>query len=490
MLNMDTVFLGVSKATQRKFYHSVLSDLKETHPTLYIPCSGTFALVEVALQAGYQPSNIITSDISLFSSMLGYYITNRDIDELNYKICIESEDERHFSSKDEAEKIAHIMWLMKTLQIDEKVYFQRMFLKHFVHKKEEIILDLAAKIRKLKDRYAGIQYSIKDLRLEIFEEKPSDSVTIIHSPAYASGYSKMFDFGNDILFQNGVDEFSFSKEFVTLYDESRKKPEVYIWSAYDTTKGIPKEDVFFAEERTKNKYEYFCVTKTQYLSESSLKYSLIAKEIKECQPLPIPIISKDYKITKQTKIDVLKVSEEVALYYRDLWAHKMGTTKAEQYYLFLLDGAAFGVTGFHASEALRLVSNDVFEVFGFDQPLDNHPNAHKLFMMLLTCNDMKNVILNSCTKNRIFDLKGFKTVCVTKYRKLKSSTGLLEIKSREKLPNGNYKIMYYTPFWKRTFEETLAHWCDNDDITAYGEDDDENEGDSDAREFTETGASV
>ena len=83
--------------------------------------------------------------------------------------------------------------------------------------------------------------------------------------------------------------------------------------------------------------------------------------------------------------------------------------------------------------------------------------------MFLTCNDMRKVLINSATKNRIFDITGFKTVCLTKYRKLKSSTGLLEIKSREKLPDGNYKLMYYTRFYKRTFEDTLQYWLDTVD---------------------------
>ena len=189
-----------------------------------------------------------------------------------------------------------------------------------------------------------------------------------------------------------------------------------------------------------------------------LAYQVAFKKKGSSKPLRIPIVPKSYKITADTKIGVLRVDDEAALYYRDLWAHKMGATKSENYFLFTLDGMAFGVTGIMMGKVRRLVETDILEVFGFDQPLDNHPNAHKLFMMLLTCRDFKRILENTTKVNRISDIKGFKTACITKYRKLKSSTGLLKLTARERLPTGLYKLMYRTDFYPRSFQETLELW--------------------------------
>jgi hypothetical protein len=160
----------------------------------------------------------------------------------------------------------------------------------------------------------------------------------------------------------------------------------------------------------------------------------------------------------------MAISGETALYYRDLWAHKMGTTRAENYFLVTLDGMAFGVTGMMMGKVRRLQEDEVLEVFGFDQPLDNHPNSHRLFMRLLTCQEFKYILENTTKVNRISELKGFKTACITKYRKLKSSTGLLTIRKREKLPSGMYKLMYFCEFYKLTFKEVLADWLAREDV--------------------------
>lgn len=49
-------------------------------------------------------------------------------------------------------------------------------------------------------------------------------------------------------------------------------------------------------------------------------------------------IFDDSEITDESKIEILEVDKETCLYYRDLFVHKLGTTKAECYYLMLIDG--------------------------------------------------------------------------------------------------------------------------------------------------------
>jgi len=424
-------------------------------------------LVDVAIQAGFEKEKIFTSDIGLFSSLIGYYLSGKEVESLNYDLVSEEHRTEYRGLDSIEKKIAFLMWVMKCAQIRKDVYYEQLFLRHLIHSRAKIIDELSKKLVNMKSRMSGINYEIKDIRQIVGSGQNDRTVVIIHPPAYANGYKKMFDLTGVVRWDNNIEQFDFKKEFMTIYNMSKERPETYIWSCYESAEGIPTEEVFFAEERSKNKYEFFCVTKPERLKDSAIKYSIHQKKMTHCKPLPIPIVEKDFRITKETKIQVVCVKEEVALYYRDLWAHKMGTTKAEQYYLFLLDGKAFGVTGFQLSKALRLVSEDVFEVFGFDQPLDHHPNSHKLFMMLLTCNDMRRILINSTSRNRIFDIKGFRTVCITKYRSLKSSAGLLNIMNREKMPNGNYKILYHTLFYKRTFEETLAEWCDKEDKLVY-----------------------
>lgn len=467
---LNTIFLGVSKKTQKLFYLTVLKELVKKFPILRIPCVGNFTLVEVGLSAGYKPENIYTSDISLYSTVIGGFITGKSTNDLPVKIC-EQWLPIYNALQTEEHRAAFMLWLIKVLQIREDVFYEESYLEYLTKNTGEVIEDLAAKMKGLAAKYHGIHYNLKDMRQDI-EEDCSGSVTILHPPAYRGGYEKQFFFHGAMEWTPEFQNFDFEVEFETEYLKSKNKEnQVFIWSAYNTSNGIGEKDIVFAEEVGKNKYEYYAITKPEELT-SPIKYQVQFKKRDGIAPLPIKIIPKEYKITNTSKLEMISIKEENALYYRDLWAHKMGTTKAELYFMALIDGMAFGVTGIHLEKVRRLVSNDVFEVFGFDQPLDSHPNSHKLFMMMLTCMDFKRILENTSKVNRLAEIKGFRTVCITKYRKLKSSTGLLNIMSKEKLPNGMYKILYQTPFWKRSFNECLTYWIENEDISFGKEEED------------------
>jgi len=60
--------------------------------------------------------------------------------------------------------------------------------------------------------------------------------------------------------------------------------------------------------------------------------------------------------------------------------------------------------------------------------------------------------------NRLFEIKGFKTTCLSKYRKVKLNNGLLTIRDREKLPNGMYKMVYICPFRKEGYDQCVVDY--------------------------------
>lgn len=49
-------------------------------------------------------------------------------------------------------------------------------------------------------------------------------------------------------------------------------------------------------------------------------------------------IYDDHEITPQSKFDVILVGLPTALYYRDLFVHRLGTTTADRGFLLLVDG--------------------------------------------------------------------------------------------------------------------------------------------------------
>lgn len=175
----------------------------------------------------------------------------------------------------------------------------------------------------------------------------------------------------------------------------------------------------------------------------------------EPEPAKWPTFLPGDDIRHDSDVRVVPTSESHALYYRDLFAHKLGTTRAESYYLILLDGKVFGTFGVAMSRVYRMVEDYYSEVYGFTAYVEKFPRSGRLLMMIITSNEMKRVLMSQTKANRVYKLSGMKTVCLSKYRNSKSNNGIVRTERREKLPNGMYKIHYIAEFRKDTFKDCL-----------------------------------
>jgi aspartyl-tRNA synthetase len=107
------------------------------------------------------------------------------------------------------------------------------------------------------------------------------------------------------------------------------------------------------------------------------------------KPHKIFPIYSDEDITEDTEIEFVQVDKETALYYRDLFVHKLGTTLAEGYFLMLIDGKVNTTIGISMRDVFTLKSEYVGEVFGISRSSIKYKRLGKLFMMCLTSGDFK-----------------------------------------------------------------------------------------------------
>src|SRR5262249_18020796 len=76
------------------------------------------------------------------------------------------------------------------------------------------------------------------------------------------------------------------------------------------------------------------------------------------KPLNVPMISRDYKLSFRTKIEVEPIPDAAAAYYKGLWLHRIEPKRANYNFAVLLDGQVAGVAG-----------------YGFDAMLRSYPSA-------------------------------------------------------------------------------------------------------------------
>lgn len=77
------MFLGCLGTVEQRYLVNLIKNAAKNGYTRFVePCAGTFAMSNLAIQNGYKPEQIETSDVSMMSSVMGYAITGKPLDEL------------------------------------------------------------------------------------------------------------------------------------------------------------------------------------------------------------------------------------------------------------------------------------------------------------------------------------------------------------------------------------------------------------------------
>lgn len=450
---LNKIFLGHTPAEQRKYLTEVFKHLKDKYPKLVIPAVGQFTLVKCAISAGYERENIYTSDYSLYSSLLGYLFSGKPIDDLKFELAEQFRSEYELVNG-ETKKVAYIFWVMKLAQMS-KVHYQKLMYEDLLENKQKHISHIENQIKEMKDYFSGVNYEIKDLRDE-FVKREDDTLLVINPPVFKKGYTKMFDFTGYIEYNSNIEEFDWKKEYHQLYENSKLLNYPVIWYRFRDAKGFDEKEIMFAKEYEVEKQDYWLITKPEVIEGFKYYKNIASFRRKNFRPYHLPIFSGKDRMDENSKVKFVSVQQEVGLYYRDLFAHRLGNTGAEHYFLLTIDDKVFSTCGFTTSKLFRLQTDYVFENFGFSVSHKEYPHANRLLMLMITSKEFKDVIYHKASnKNRIYNLNGLKTTCLSKYRSIKTHQGILHRMTRELMPNGMYKITAGTTWHNRDFKETL-----------------------------------
>ncbi len=466
-MQFNKVFFGDTPSNQRKYIAAVFRFLKDKYPKLILPACGQFSLAKCAIEAGYEKKNIFASDISLYSSLLGYLYSGKPVEDLKFVLAEDYRD-RYAKCGSDIEKAAHLVWIMKTKQINTKVFYEKLVFDDLTGRMEFHIKNIAEKLERFRTYYSGINYEIADMREILTIAQAPDVLVVVNPPVFRNGYTKMFNFENAILWGSGVPEFDFKREYRPVYEQTRAMPTPYLWYRFRSVEGFEASEVIYCKEYDIDKRDYWLLTKPDELKD--FKYQYMADFMTEMgvKAYSAPIFTNEDELTYDSKISFVSVTEQQAMYYRDLFAHKLGNTSAEQYYLMLIDGKIFATVGFMTSKLFRLQSDRIFENYGFSAPVKNLPRANRLLMLAITCKDFTKFIYDNASRiNRIYRLKGLRTTCLSKYRKVKLNNGILKVLKCEKIPEGKsnggmYKILYDTEFHDLTFADVVKKFLDEE----------------------------
>ncbi len=189
--NPGAFFLGTLVAQEQKFLKPLIENARKQGYTRFVePCAGAFAMSHIAAQCGYKPSEIEASDVSMFTSIMGYAITGQSLEELE----IRADGFTNEELLDPAVALYAQLYL-RTVKNAGKEYFYGI-MRDLEYRKEEHLAEIRAQLDRAKQSLHGMSYRPLDMwkHLETCYDDPH-CLVVANPPTYAAGFEKWYDTG-------------------------------------------------------------------------------------------------------------------------------------------------------------------------------------------------------------------------------------------------------------------------------------------------------
>lgn len=446
-MNPGEMFLGCLGGTEQKFLYSLFKTAREAGYTRFVePYAGTFAMANLAVDTGYKPSQIETSDVSMMPTILGYAICGKPLDTLEIKAKGFSDEEL----LDPATALYAQLYL-RTVKKAGTEYFHNL-LADLSFNQEKYVSQIRESIEKNKQRLGGMNYRpmcMFDHLKEVLDDE--HAIVIANPPTYFSGYEKYYDTAGTMTWKEPPYEmFDPSTGHSKLF-EMVKDAKALVLCYQEKPAGEYVGDAIYARAATrKGMNAYLCSNRGEEAEALAHGKKIKRPNESALEPLPCSIMPTDYEITEKSDLKIVKVKAANTQYYRKLWTHNFVGSSATFNFAVLIDGLVAGVFGISKMTAEALFIWYVMKVPHKELRLG------RLVYMLAQNRSLTDTVTNDYERERVVCVR---TAMLTKYPENKEVRGIMKMTERKKDKEHGFKLTYEAPIIEgRSEKETLTEW--------------------------------
>lgn len=455
--NPGSFFVGGTLVPAEQKFLKVLLEtaVKSGYNRFVEPCAGTFAMSHLAVQAGFKSSQIENSDVSMMTTIMGYAIMGKPLEELFIHAKGFKDEEL------KSPEVALYAWkYLSTAKNAGKEYFYN-FMLDLVSRKTEHIESVKEQLERAKQALGGMKYRALDMwkHLEEVYDDPN-AIVIANPPTYLAGYEKFYDTAGNMTWKEPEYELFDPADGYNKLMEIMKDAKCLLLCYQESEPGGTAAEPVFARYGVRSGVNAYIISNKPDVAEKLARGKAIARpgESKlsslECSMLP-----RDYEITPKTKIQLCQVERAEAQYYRQLWTHNFVGSAAPINIAVLIDGKIAGVFGVDKA-ALTMgafgtqVSDALFLMYGMTVP----HKKYRLGRLLTMLAQNKTFVFKICTDLEKEKVGHLKTVQMTKYPEAKEMRGVMKLTKRVPDTKMGFRLTYESELKSRTEKETLAEW--------------------------------
>jgi len=456
------LFLGVTPRPFREYLAPLLKAARARYTRLLNPCVGRLTIPWLAVKQGWNPSAIRASDISLFSTILGEYAAGRDLRALKIELhdmpeldCLESCWDGGINHA--AAALYACAWAARK---DAGSYYHRQLLRDFELRRDDYLMEWRQRIETLAGACRGMEYAVSDIWDEIPGQADAQTLLYTDPPIYGGGYGVMFDYKGRVTWNDPqIAEFR-PEDVGRLTDRIMEFPGLAI---VFTSRAIPEAAAaggLFACQMDPTRVDYLWTNRPEE-AKSLHAIGCQAIGLTEIKAVAAPILTDEDPLTRGSRVSFIAVSREQAMYYRDLWAHNLGTTSAQGYVAALVDGKLFAIAGLYSTFMGR---GDIGGMgpgeylwlqFAMSPPSRRHLN--RLFIRLMVTEEFY-WVANAALNLGISGQKGVETTWFSRHSSTMVYRGIMRVEKREAQHDGSWRIIYRQEWQPKTLKAAFREW--------------------------------
>lgn len=442
-------FLGTLVPSEQKFIKIILENaLKAGYNKVVEPCAGAFAMSHLAVQAGFKPEQIEASDVTMFSSIMGYAIMQKPLDDLEITAKGFTKEEMSDYSK-----ALYALLYLKTMKTAGSDFFYAM-LKDMEERKDIHIQKIKEQMDRASKLLKGFSYRPLDM-FDHIDEVYNDpkAIIIANPPTYASGFEKWYDTGGNMNWKEPeyriFDPNTGLKDLFAYMDKSKALLICYEENKPRLAAGKP----IFSRYGVRKGYNVYLTTNNEEEAVNLATGKIIVRGKESVlSPLNCSTLPTDYVITSDSKVHFQAIEPENSQYYRGIWTHNYVGSAAQINVGLFVDKYLAGVFGYQIAIGGK-VMYDILIMYGVAIPHVEY-RMNRLLTMIAQNKETLKTFLNDIQLDR---LTGVMTTQMTKYPESKEMRGIMKLVSKDKGKLG-YKLIYKSQIHERTKQETLAEW--------------------------------
>ena len=428
-------FIGAINDKLRKFFSTHVVEKLEGKQ-IYVGCSGNFT-VEQLISRKCKDVEIFSNDVSLYSSLIGYTLTDRQL-----KMEVVKDEIRwvqKYLDQGGAVAIGSLLLLMELFKYEKRnnACQERMWQAYLVQW-EAMLGKTREKIEKALENTNISDYTM----IDVFDYFPKPGVAIGFLPTYVGGYEKLF---------------AKLEEYINWESATGERPRYELLTTERREASVQKmqegEYILYDDQER----DLPCVARVDLFGHktvfiySNLEFNkgVFRKKINEKVP-NYEILMPEDEIPRKASIKMTEVDLSTLNHYRNMYLSKsIQPGSGGPCYLLFVDDKVFGFLIFQAYSKKGGPSDEIYLLSDFVVPSKRYKRLAKLLLMCVKCKEVEAALSEKV-------IRYYKSVMTTAFTKKPVSMkyrGVFELAKR-----GKGFLNYRGDFGETTFKEVLKLW--------------------------------